>query len=175
MRVANVQVGYVDLSEVKAVRISEAVAQEAMLKPGDVLMTEGGDLDKLGRGALWNGEVVPMLHQNHVFAVRPLIDMDSKYLVYFLDSAAARRYFVITARKTTNLASTNKSILGNLPLPCPPLDVQRQVVVLLDEQTTKIDALIAKTERFIELSKERRSALITAAVTGQIDVRGEGA
>jgi len=53
----------------------------------------------------------------------------------------------------------------------PPLDEQRAIAAYLDDQTTKIDALIAKTERFIELSKERRAALITAAVTGQIDVR----
>jgi type I restriction enzyme S subunit len=55
----------------------------------------------------------------------------------------------------------------------PPLDEQRRIAAYLDEQTTKIDMLIAETERFIELSQERRSALITAAVTGQIDVRGE--
>ena len=53
----------------------------------------------------------------------------------------------------------------------PPLEEQRRIAAHLDEQTAKIDTLIAKTERFIELSKERRAALITAAVTGQIDVR----
>ncbi len=63
----------------------------------------------------------------------------------------------------------------NLPLDLPPLDVQRRVVADVDQQTAKIDTLIAETERFIELSRERRSALITAAVTGQIDVRGAAA
>ena len=53
----------------------------------------------------------------------------------------------------------------------PPLDEQRRIVEYLDEQTAKIDTLIAETERFIELARERRAALITAAVTGQIDVR----
>ena len=56
-------------------------------------------------------------------------------------------------------------------VPLPPLDEQRRIVGYLDEQTAKIDALIAETERFIELARERRAALITAAVTGQIDVR----
>ena len=46
-----------------------------------------------------------------------------------------------------------------------------RIAAYLDEQTAKIDALIAETERFIELARERRSALVTAAVTGQIDVR----
>lgn len=65
----------------------------------------------------------------------------------------------------------NVSAIRALPVPLPPLDEQRRIAAYLDEQTSKIDTLIAETERFIELSKERRAALITAAVTGQIDVR----
>jgi type I restriction enzyme S subunit len=61
--------------------------------------------------------------------------------------------------------------LKQFRLAIPPLDEQRRIAVHLDQQTAKIDLLVAETERFIELSKERRAALITAAVTGQIDVR----
>ncbi|WP_255029235.1 restriction endonuclease subunit S [Rhodococcus sp. GA1] len=61
--------------------------------------------------------------------------------------------------------------LAQMRVALPPIDEQRQIAAYLDEQTAKIDTLIAEAERFIELSKERRSALITAAVTGQIDVR----
>ncbi len=59
----------------------------------------------------------------------------------------------------------------NLPMDLPCVDEQRHITAYLDGQTAKIDTLIAETERFIELSRERRSALITAAVTGQVDVR----
>ena len=65
----------------------------------------------------------------------------------------------------------NSDIIGALRIPLPTLAEQRELVATVNEQTTKIDELIAETERFIELSRERRSALITAAVTGQIDVR----
>lgn len=65
----------------------------------------------------------------------------------------------------------NLGTLARTPIPLAPLDEQRRIASYLDEQTAKIDALIAETERFIELARERRSALITAAVTGQIDVR----
>ncbi|MDP3967208.1 MAG: restriction endonuclease subunit S [Nocardioides sp.] len=174
LRVANVQVGYVDLSMVATVRISATAASASLLRAGDVLMTEGGDIDKLGRGALWSGGIEPMLHQNHVFAVRPGTRLSPEFLVYWLDGGTSRRYFRTTARKTTNLASTNKWTLGNLPVSCPPIEEQRRTAGYLDEQTAKIDALIARTERFIELSKERRTALITAAVTGQIEVRNGG-
>lgn len=173
LRVANVQVGHVDLAEVKTIRLRPEDASMSALRPGDVLMTEGGDIDKLGRGAVWSGEIPAALHQNHVFAVRPDRRLSPKFLVYVLDGPEARAYFMTTARKTTNLASTNKWTLGNLPLACPALEEQQRIVAYLDEQTSKVDTLIAETERFIELARERRSALITAAVTGQIDVRPE--
>lgn len=173
LRVANVQVGYVDLAEVKCLRLPRAAAEASLLRPGDVLMTEGGDIDKLGRGAMWQGEIPMAVHQNHVFAVRPGSRLSPKFLIFWLDGPTARNYFRSTARKTTNLAGTSKWTLGNLPVPCPPVDEQRRIAAHLDEQTSKIDALIAESERFVELSRERRSALITAAVTGQIDVRGE--
>lgn len=171
LRVANVQIGRVDLREVKTVRVPAERAEAAMLRSGDVLMTEGGDIDKLGRGALWRGDVPNMLHQNHIFAVRPSEALHSEFLVAWLDGPVARTYFRTTAKQTTNLAGTNKWTLGNLPLPVPPVEEQRRVVAELGEQTAKIDTTIAETEQFINLARERRSALITAAVTGQIDVR----
>jgi type I restriction enzyme S subunit len=65
----------------------------------------------------------------------------------------------------------NWSMFGRLPLVLPPVDAQRRIAAHLDEQTAKVDQLVTETERFIELARERREALITAAVTGQIDVR----
>lgn len=70
LRVANVQDGYIDLSEVKLIQIERNQIERFSLQTGDVLMTEGGDFDKLGRGDVWNGQINPCLHQNHVFAVR---------------------------------------------------------------------------------------------------------
>jgi type I restriction enzyme S subunit len=65
----------------------------------------------------------------------------------------------------------NREELGEAPWLRPPLNEQKRIVAHLDEHTAKIDRLIAKAERFIELSTERRTALITSAVTGQIAVR----
>lgn len=67
----------------------------------------------------------------------------------------------------------NQDKIRSFRIPVPPLDEQRMITEYLDSQTAKIDSLIAETELFIELSRERRSSLITAAVTGQIDVREE--
>lgn len=172
LRVANVQVGHVDLSEVKTVEVEPDAVGRHSLRAGDVLMTEGGDLDKLGRGALWDGSIEPCLHQNHVFAVRCRPTLHSRWLVYVLDAPDARKYFLKTAKKTTNLASTNSTVVGGLPIPCPPLQAQLALVQHLDGAKSRYDALTSNARAVIEALRERRQALISAAVTGQIDVGG---
>jgi type I restriction enzyme S subunit len=67
LRVANVQDGHLDLTTVKTVKVRCDEVDRYRLEPGDVLMTEGGDLDKLGRGTLWEGQIPDCLHQNHIF------------------------------------------------------------------------------------------------------------
>lgn len=175
LRVANVQMGRIDLEEIKEIRLSTRDAEGSMLRAGDVLMTEGGDIDKLGRGTVWDGSIDPIVHQNHVFAVRVNRDrLVPKYLAWWLDSVTSRKYFYLTAKKTTNLASTNKTVVGRLPINVPPVGMQRAIVKQIDEQTSRVDTLIAKANEHIALARERRAALITAAVTGQLDVRTEG-
>lgn len=172
LRVANVQVGRVDLSEVKTVEVERDAVRRHSLRAGDVLMTEGGDLDKLGRGALWLGDIEPCLHQNHVFAVRCRSTLDSRWLVHVLDAPDARQYFIRTAKKTTNLASTNSTVVGGLPIPCPALETQLDLVQHLDDAKAKYEALSSNSRAVIDVLRERRQALISAAVTGQIDVGG---
>lgn len=95
-----------------------------------------------------------------------------EFIVWQIYSDGIREYFN---------ASTNGSTVGNLrlgtirntPIWLPSAEKQRQIAFHLNEQTIQIDTLIAESQRLIGLSKERRSALITAAVTGQIDVRQE--
>jgi type I restriction enzyme S subunit len=65
----------------------------------------------------------------------------------------------------------NTSILSRLPVSIPPLQEQRTIAAYLDRETAKIDALIDKAEAMIERLQEYRTALISAAVTGKIDVR----
>jgi type I restriction enzyme S subunit len=170
LRVANVQVGRVDLTDLKTIDVPDRVADLALLEPGDVLMTEGGDRDKLGRGAFWDGRVAPIIHQNHVFAFRCGPNLDPKFLVYALEGQEARTYFDLTARQSTNLASTNSSIVMALSLPIPDLREQSEIVNMLDAERDSLRIEQANIDRAITLAKERRAALITAAVTGQIDV-----
>jgi type I restriction enzyme, S subunit len=171
LRVANVQPGRLDLDEVSEITVPRSVAKRSTLQTGDVLMTEGGDLDKLGRGTVWSGEIVDCLHQNHVFAVRPKAGvLDSSYLALLTRASHARAYFERTGTRTTNLASTNASKVADFRVPLPPLDEQRRIVVEYAAWALTLEALTVRLIEQIELLAEHRQALITAAVTGELDV-----
>jgi len=134
-------------------------------------MTEGGDLDKLGRGTVWRGEIPNCLHQNHVFALRPDPDrLDADYLALMTQTVHGRCYFESTGSKTTNLASTNSSKIMGFPIPLPALSRQRELVREVRKRLDVLARAKTKVDRQLELLTERRQALITAAVTGQIDV-----
>jgi type I restriction enzyme S subunit len=170
LRVANVQDGYLSLDDVSTIEIPRTDLERYSLQPGDVLMNEGGDFDKLGRGSVWHGEVMPCIHQNHVFAVRPTA-VSSAWLNAFTGSQAAQFYFMGRAKQSTNLASISSTNIMELPVVLPPAVEADLLLAQLDRETARLDALLGKTERSIALLKERRSTLITAAVTGQIDLR----
>ncbi|SKU22836.1 restriction endonuclease S subunit [Mycobacteroides abscessus subsp. abscessus] len=93
-----------------------------------------------------------------------------EYLVYVF--RAMRSEFQALMIGSTH-QTIYQPIAAAIRIPVPPIDEQRSIAAYLDEQTSKIDMLIAETKVFVELSRERRTALITAAVTGQIDVRNE--
>jgi type I restriction enzyme S subunit len=174
LRVANVQDGYLSLDDVADVDLPAQDAARYELRPGDVLMTEGGDFDKLGRGHVWEGQIANCLHQNHIFAVRPRIEvLRSQFLAHVMSSGYGRAYFTATSKQSTNLASTNSTKVRNLPIPLPSLSEQDRILLSLDRETKRVDALVAKVREAIDLLNELRTALIAAAVTGKIDVREE--
>ena len=116
LRVANVQDGHIDFQEVKLIAVEPDQVERYSLKSGDILMTEGGDFDKLGRGAVWQAQIEPCLHQNHVFAVRPIARIvDPGYLSALAGSEYGRTYFLSCAKRSTNLASINSSQLRAFP------------------------------------------------------------
>ncbi len=170
LRVANVQDGYLDLSEVAEIEVPADDVLRYELKTGDVLMNEGGDFDKLGRGAIWHGEISGCIHQNHVFAVRPH-GVRSEWLNAVTSSDYAQFYFMGRSKQSTNLASISSSNLMELPVVLPPDAEQKMILERIGDESKRIDDLIGEAERGTALLRERRSALISAAVTGQIDVR----
>ena len=172
LRVANVQEGRLDLTQVKTIDVPLREAEGATLLTGDVLMTEGGDIDKLGRGCVWRDEILGCLHQNHVFAVRCRQSvLRPEYLVGLMASQHGRAYFELTAKQTTNLASTNSSTLRAFPVPMPILEDQRAIIQVISEEIDTRDNAIGRAEQEIDLIREYRTRLIADVVTGKLDVR----
>lgn len=172
LRVANVQDGYLDLSEVSRINIDRDQVERYLLRQGDVLMNEGGDFDKLGRGAIWHGEISPCIHQNHVFAVRPKSIM-SEWVSAVIGSDYAKFYFMTRSKQSTNLASISSTNLMMLPIIVPSIDDQKTIVNFLGSKKSQFENLMNSANSIITLLKERRAALISAAVTGKIDVRAQ--
>lgn len=174
LRVANVQFGYFKLDNVAMINIPKVEIGRYLLENKDILVTEGGDIDKLGRGTIWNSEISPCLHQNHVFAIR--IDVGKfrhEFVSNYLGCNSSRKHFIATATKTTNLASTNRTHLGNLYLPVLSLLEQDEINTFIERQCGLIDSAIDIQQSQIEKLKEYKTTLINSAVTGKIKITPE--
>lgn len=174
LRVANVQDGHVLLDDLSTIEVPPEVAARTTLRAGDVLMTEGGDLDKLGRGVVWQGEVADCLHQNHVFAIRCRDwKLRPQFLAYVSAAQYGRDYFEATGKKTTNLAATNSTKVGQFPIPLPPVDEQDELIAYLDDESRKVSGLRSLLEQQIDTLTAYRKSLIHECVTGQRRITDE--
>ena len=125
LRVANVQDGRLALNEIKFIELKESECEKFELKYGDVLLTEGGDPDKLGRGTVWRNEIEGCVHQNHIFKVRVNPELVNPfYLSMLVGSAYGKRYFLRAAKQTTGIATINSTQLKAFPVLVPPLAEQ---------------------------------------------------
>ena len=171
LRVANVQDGYVDISDMAVLAVTDDEIEKYRLHAGDVLMTEGGDRDKLGRGCVWDARIDPCLHQNHIFAVKTNESLLNPYfLEYVTASKIGRTYFDVTAIKTTNLACTSSSKVMAFVIPLPSLEEQAEIVAYLKEKCGAIDTLISKKELVISELTNYKKSMIYEYVTGKKEV-----
>lgn len=146
LAVSNVKDGYLDLSKVKEIEVTNQEKEKYALHKGDILLTEGGDPDKLGRGCLWNDEIPNCLHQNHIFRVR-LKDkqtIPANVLMAILSSKELKTYFFKSAKQTTGIASINRTQLSNAPIP-----------ILDNETIAEIDCLLYTCEKLMATNTSR--------------------
>lgn len=158
LRVANVQDGHLNLKNVKTILVERSQVERYSLRPGDILMTEGGDFDKLGRGDVWRGQIPTCLHQNHVFAVRPNPKyIDSDFLSALAASEHGRNYFLSCAKRSTNLASINSTQLKAFPVHMPPLSEQRMIAAAIGTWDHAIETM----GKLLANSRAQKQALIS--------------
>lgn len=157
LAVVNVQDGFLDLAQMKRIAVPKEEIGRYSLRPGDVLLTEGGDLDKLGRGTVWSGEIDPCLHQNHVFCVRPdRSHLLPEYLSLLTGSRYGKSYFLKCAKRTSNLASINSAQVKAFPLPLAPLSAQEALLA----QVTSIREALGATQHELRMVRELKAALM---------------
>jgi type I restriction enzyme S subunit len=167
LRVANVKDGYLDLSDLTETPATEVEIARLKLRDGDLVLTEGGDPDKLGRGTIWSSQVAECIHQNHIFRVR--LDREVANPVFVsaqFGSAHGKAYFASHAKQTTGIATINQRVLKAFPLRLPPLPVQ-------DSIAQEHEALVVAQRRLGETVRETEelvgrlpAALLRSAFSG---------
>ena len=166
LRVANVQRGWLDLRDVKKIGVTRAELERLVLQPGDILMNEGGDRDKLGRGWVWQGEIAGCVHQNHVFRVRLNDSLFPPHFVSYYANHRGQEYFFEEGRQTTNLASVSKRSLAALPVPLPPVEEATAIVDRLGSALARADRVADEGLAAEELLKRIESGVLTSAFAG---------
>ena len=169
LRVANVQNGYLDLSQMKDIEVKLNEVDKYLLQEGDVLYTEGGDRDKLGRGTVWKNEIPRCVHQNHVFKAR--LNQERalpQYVAYWSMSVYARDYFFKKGKQSVNLASINKTVLSALILPMPSLEEQASIINNIESRLSVCDQIEKTVEQSLQQAEALRQSILKQAFEGRL-------
>lgn len=166
LRNTNVQWDHVDTSDLLLMDFPPEERSRYRLRPGDLLVCEGGEP---GRAAIWGGDIDDIYYQKALHRVRPRGISTIRWLYYCLRAAAYMNAFAVQGNTTTIAHLTGEQLKAQR-LPFPSRVVQEELVDMLDERSRDRRAFQTAVGRQLTLLAERRQALITAAVTGQIDV-----
>jgi type I restriction enzyme S subunit len=163
LRVANVHRRYLDLADVSMISATPEKLEALRLQPGDLLLNEGGDKDKLGRGAIWRGELRDCIHQNHVFRARISDENFNPEFVSAWANSYGQGWFETYGTQTTGIASISKTTLSKFPIPRLPLQEQEKWADLLDSTMFIHDNYRATAGSLRTLRAELLSVLLSGA------------
>ena len=165
LRVANVQDGFFNLQEIKEIKVSESDFNKYQLKKWDLLLTEGGDPDKLGRGAVWMEEIPNCIFQNHLFRVRiTSLFVKPIFLSKLIGSKYGKTYFLKAAKQTTGIATINSSQLKAFPVIIPPLDEQ----IKFEEAVQQLEKVYKTNSSLYSYSDDLFNSLLQQAFRGEL-------
>ncbi|MEJ5914496.1 restriction endonuclease subunit S [Pseudokineococcus sp. 1T1Z-3] len=142
--------------------------QRSVLSDRDVVVSIGPAFGKVA--VLTSAHTGANLTQDTVRVACRTERLVPEYLVHVLGSLQVKHFWRRQIAGAT-FVRLNLGTLATTPIPLPDVAKQRRLIAEIDDHTARTDDLIAKADSFIALARERRAALITAAVTGQIDVR----
>ncbi|MEQ7848983.1 restriction endonuclease subunit S [Nocardioides kribbensis] len=145
-----------------------------VVKRGEVVMSRSNTKELVGSASVVTGDYPRLMLSDLTYGITFRPHALPTYVAYALGSARSRWAISSMSKGTSpSMQKISQTDIGDIPLALPSIEEQRRIADHLDQQTEAIDALIVDAEGVVTVARERRSALITAAVTGQIDVRGE--
>ena len=153
-------------------RLTPREATYARLCVGDLLVTKSsGSAHHIGKTSLVDEQIAALncCYSNFMQRLRVSDEHKARFVWYFMNCPVAREQLVFLSSTTTGLGNLSGSILGAVRVPMAPREEQSMIAAFLDRETAKIDALVAKKERLIDLLQEKRTALITRAVTSGLN------
>jgi len=169
LRVANVQAGYLDLTEVRDIGVSPSEAQKTALERGDILIVEGnGSLEHIGRAATWHGEINGCCHQNHLIRWRSNGGALPEFVMIYLSSPQGRSDLVKAAKSTTGLHTLSISKVSSLTLPVADLQQQQQIVRRVEQLFAYADQLEAKVAAAQQRIDALTQSLLAKAFRGEL-------
>ena len=166
LRVANVQRGHLDLSQISRIRVSRSKAENLRLQPGDVLLNEGGDRNKLARGWVWENQVPDCIHQNHVFRARINEPRLTPHFLSWVANTIGGRWAERNGKQSVNLASISLSMIRHMPVIIPPPGYAAEAITTLHSQLEQLGRFRDEVGRAETRSAALRRAALTSAVTG---------
>ena len=173
IKMGNLGRGSIRLEKVEFLPEDIHVEDASLLNHGDFLFNTRNSLDLVGKVAIWRDELPIATYNSNILRIRfnTLKISSTEYVSYFFNSRLGLSQLRILAKGTTSVAAIYYKDLTSFRIFLPPLAEQLAIAKHLDSACTTLDNLIFKSESSVQLLQERRSALISAAVTGQIDVR----
>ncbi|MCH9736970.1 MAG: restriction endonuclease subunit S [Actinomycetia bacterium] len=172
LRVANVQRGQLTLDAITRIRVPPVKANALRLKPGDVLLNEGGDRDKLARGWVWEGQISNCIHQNHVFRARVTDPRLDPYFLSWTANTFGGRWAERNGKQSVNLASISLSMIRKMPVIVPPLGEAERIAGLLRECQQGFDRIADAVRDARRRADVLRNATLAAAFSGRLTAGG---
>jgi len=163
------EIDFVNVNYITKFRFDES--PELKLQVGDVLLVKDGNT--LGISNIVKHLPRPATVNGSIAVIRPF-DVDSRYLRYVLVSNDIQE-LIASLRSGMGVPHLFQWDINRIPLLLPDPSTQRTIADYLDTKTARIDALVAKNQRTIELLRESRQALVTAAVMGELEISGVAA
>ena len=162
LRTSNILWGKIKFDTLDKMYFTEKEQTKLMLKKGDLLICEGGEI---GKTAIWKDHKEKIFFQNHIFRARPIKKyVHSLFYMYWIQYAIKQKKMYIGYGNKTTIPNLSKRRLSSFLIPLPPIDEQKQIAEILSKIDQKIEAEENKKEALEKLFKSLLNNLMTGKI-----------